>query len=476
LEFFAADVLEFQFQSTITAWLHAGMYVHDLAVPKSENDARLSHAGAQNISSRISSRRALNGIVCFTSRPREKMQLEIDVTHTRRRKMTASLVLAVASCCMPAKPQTNADQTALLLEQEGKTAEAEEAWKASAKAHPENPVPYAHIGLIEARQEHYSQAIAFYRKAMALNPAMPGLRLNLGLALFKDGQYKQAIEMFTPLLKASAPNADETQRLTVLMGMSHYGLGQYAAAVPFLKNASGRDAQNLPLLLALAHSCLLSQQYPCVLDAFHRMVALNADSAEADMLVGEALDEMKDRIGATREFRAAVQANPKEPNVHFGLGYLLWIQGQTQEAAQQFQDELENDPEHLQAMLYLADSWIQLNRMDDARPLLEKLVKLNPASAKGHLDLGIVYAEAGRAPDALREFKTAVALKPDDVNAHYRLGRLYRSMGKTAMAKAEFDKSKTLNKTADDALLKAMSKVPHPESTPQKALDSTADK
>ena len=39
-----------------------------------------------------------------------------------------------------------------------------------------------------------------------------------------------------------------------------------------------------------------------------------------------------------------------------------------------------------------------------------------------HLDLGIVYAEAGRNDEALRELKTAEALKPDDVSAHYRLG------------------------------------------------------
>jgi hypothetical protein len=38
--------------------------------------------------------------------------------------------------------------------------------------------------LLEARQQHYAEAVGFYRKAMALNPAMPGLRLNMGLALF----------------------------------------------------------------------------------------------------------------------------------------------------------------------------------------------------------------------------------------------------------------------------------------------------
>ena len=405
---------------------------------------------------------------CTYCRPREKIKMGMDVRQTLGRTLAGSLLFTMAGWSTAAWPQSNAAQAALSLELQGKPTEAEAAWKIALLEHPRDPVPLAHLGLLEARQEHYAQAIGFYRKAMALNPAMLGLRLNLGLAYFKDGQYKQAMEMFAPLLKA-APDADETQRLTVLIGMSHYGLGQYRAAVPYLKDASDRDNQNLPLLLTLAHSCLLSSQYPCVLDAFHRMVALNAESAEADMLVGEALDEMKDRIGATREFRAAVEANPKEPNVHFGLGYLLWMQGQTQEAAQQFQAELDNDPEHAQAMLYLADSLIQMNRMEDARPLLEKLVKINPASSMGHLDLGIVYAETGRAQDALGEFKTAISLKPDDVNAHYRLGRLYRSLGKTGEAKAEFDKSKSLNKAADEGLLKVMSKIPHSENSPQGA-------
>src|ERR1035437_7978161 len=421
--------------------------------------------------------RLLNqNVSCAHCRPREKIQMEIDVRHILKCRLVIWLVLVMACWSQSARSQNDPGQAAILLEQQGKTTEAEAAWSALSKAHPTNPDPFAHLGLLAARQEQYTEAIAFYRKAMALNPAMPGLRLNLGLALFKDGQYKQAIQTFTPLLKAESPSSPETLRLAVLVGMSHYGLGEYAAAAPYLKQAADHDSQNLPLLLTLAHSCLLSKQYPCVLDAYHKMVALNADSAEADMLVGEALDEMKDRIGPTRESRAAVQANPKEPNVHFGLGYLLWMQGQTQEAAQQFQAELNNDPEHIQAMLYLADAEIQMNQMEDARPLLEKLVKISPASSMGHLDLGIVYAETGRGEDALGEFKTAIALKPADVNAHWRLGRLYRSMGKTGEAKAEFDKSKSLNKAADEGLLKVMSKVPHPDRAPQVAAGAPAEK
>lgn len=385
--------------------------------------------------------------------------------HILRRRLAIWLLLAMACWGLPARPQNDPGQAAVELEHEGKTAEAEAAWSALSKAHPTNSEPFAHLGLLEARQEHYTQAIALYRKAMTLKPAIPGLRLDLGLAYFKDGQYKQAIQTFTPLLKQQSPSSPEIERLTVLLGMAHYGLGEYAAAVPFLKKASSIDAQNLPLLLTLAHSCLLSKQYPCVLDAFHRMVALNAESAEADMLVGEALDEMKDPIGATREFRAAVQANPKEPNSHFGLGYLLWTQKQYQEAAQEFQAELDNTPDYTQAMLYLADADIQMNRMEGARPLLEKLVKSNPQISMGRLDLGIVYAETGRREDAMRELKAAAALKPGDVNVHWRLGRLYRAMGKAAEAKAEFDKARSLNKAADDSVLNVISSGPQKNKT-----------
>ena len=402
------------------------------------------------------------------------METNVRLIPVCRRSVYLALILA--GCALFALSQSDQRQVAFSLEQQGNVPEAEAAWRALSIAYPSNPEPYAHLGLLEARQEHYAEAIAFYRKAMALNPAMPRLRYNLGLAYFKAGEYKDTILQLRPLLKTQPPSSDEAQQLTVLLGMSHFGLGEYAAAAPYLKKAADRDTQNLPLLLTLAHSCLLSKQYQCVLDEFHRIIALNPDSAEAHMLAGEALDEMKETINATREFRAAVQANPKEPNVHFGLGYMLWKQGQNQEAAQEFQAELDNFPEHGLAMLYLADSDIKMNRLEDARPLLEKVVKINPTNSMGHLDLGIVYTKAGQREDALRELKTVIALKPDDVSAHWRLGLLYQSMGKTVEAKTEFDKSKRLNETADEDLIKVLSKMPLRDNASQSVAPAPANK
>jgi tetratricopeptide (TPR) repeat protein len=372
------------------------------------------------------------------------------------------LALVLAAWPHPATAQSDERAAAFALEQEGKNAEAETAWRKLAAESPSHAEPLAHIGLLEARQEHYAAAVAFYRKALAIDPAMPGLRLNLGLAYFKGGEYGEAIHIFEPMLKAQPAASAQTDRLTLLLGMSYYGLGEYRAATPYLTQASASDPQNLTLLLTLAHSCLLSHQFQCVLSAYHRIVALNAESAEADMLAGEALDAMKDSDGAISEFRAAVAANSKEPNVHFGLGYLLWTRSEYEEAAQEFQAELANDPGYTNAMQYLADSELQMNHLDQAQSLLEEIVKSHPSVFMARLDLGIVYADRDRREDALREFKAAAAIKPDDVSVHWQLGRLYRTMGDPAQARREFEMTRTLNQAADAALVNLMSQAPRP--------------
>ena len=368
-----------------------------------------------------------------------------------------TLAMAAAHCVGQAAGAPDRQrEAALALEQQGNNSEAEAAWGLYMKAHPSSPDAYAHLGLLEARQEHYKEAVPLYRKALAMNPAFPGLRLNLGLALFKSSDLKQAILEFKPLLKSQPPDSPEGQRLTILLGMAHYGLSEYAEAAPYLKEAAARDPQNLQLRLALAHSCLWSKQYQCVLDTYHEILTLNAESAEADMLAGEALDELQNTTGAVQEFRDAEKANPREPDVHYGLGYLLWRLMQYEEAAQEFQAELANNPDHGQAMTYLADTDMKLGHPEAALPVLEKAIQIDPESELAHLDLGALYSDAGRKEDALRDLKIAEKLRPNDQNVHWRLGRFYQATGRKDEAKIEFDKTRSLQKAVDETTFKKL--------------------
>lgn len=364
-----------------------------------------------------------------------------------------TLAIWTVKCSGQPSATDNQRQTAIALEQQGNLPAAETAWHAVLQSHPDDPDAYANLGILEARQEHYKEAVLNYRKAIALNPKLSGLRLDLGLAYFKGGDLKLAISTFEPLLQASSKGSPEALRLTTLIGLADYGLGAYAAAVPHLKQATAADPRNLPFRLVLAQSCLWTKQYQCVLDVYHEIVTLNADSAEADMLAGEALDEMKDKAGATEQFRAAAKADPRMPDVHFGLGYLLWGLLKFDEAAKEFQAELDNNPEHAQALTYLGDCDMQLGHPEAATPLLEKAIRIDPKIEQAHLDLGILYDNAGQHNDALRQLKIAESLNPADQAVHWRLARFYKAMGKKEEAKMEFDKTRGLQKAADQSVL-----------------------
>jgi len=392
-------------------------------------------------------------------------------------RLLVGLLIAVLPARDPAQTRTQGDDprpAAIAYEQQGEDAKAQTAWEAVLKLHPQDAEAHAHLGLLEARRERYSEAITHYRRALVLSPEMPGLRLNLGLALFKAGKMKDAATTFLPILKDLPPDSQEALRVATLIGLARYGAGDYTGAVPFLKKAVAADTQNLPFRLTLAQSCLWSKQYQCVLDVYREIVNLNENSAEADMLAGQALDEMKDRPGAIEQFRAAVQADPKMPDVHFGLGYLLWAQLKFEEAAKELEAELSNNPEHAQALTYLADCHIQMNHPDPALPLLEKAVRLNSRIELAHVDLGVLYASAGKNEDALRELRAAEQMDPNDQNVHWRLGRFYKSIGKKTQAEIEFRKTRNLQKAADKSIfdkLHSAQEKNHNTSTPAPTIN-----
>jgi tetratricopeptide (TPR) repeat protein len=91
----------------------------------------------------------------------------------------------------------------------------------------------ANQALALAREGKYEQAIPHYRAALKLDPGMPGLHLNFGLAYLKLNRLADAIPQFQEALK-SDPASFQAR---VLMGMSYFGIRRFAEAAA-LKPAS----------------------------------------------------------------------------------------------------------------------------------------------------------------------------------------------------------------------------------------------
>lgn len=366
--------------------------------------------------------------------------------------LLAGVVLA-GGAADTAIPQDHARAAAIQLERQGHMAEAKQAWQAILRTQPRNAEAMAQLGVLAAHEEHYAEAISWYRKALAIAPDYPQLDLNLGLAYFKSKKFQEAIPAFTRELHRQPGDL----RLTILLGLSHYATADYAGAVPWLQKAADQDSRNLTLRLTLAQSCLWSKQWQCVMDDYRKILEIDPNSAPADMLAGEALDQMGDNAGALAQFEAAVKANPKEPNVHFGLAYLLMTQKRFQDAIPEYQAELENDPSHTQARVFLADCYIHVENDAKAQPELERALREDPSIELAHLDLGIILASQKHNEAALAQFQQAIKLDPKDADPHWRLARLYQAMGQTDKARAESILVSKMKKEAYQSLYQQIS-------------------
>jgi len=234
--------------------------------------------------------------------------------------------------------------------------------------------------------------------------------------------------------------------------------------VKYLDLPAKSDPINTELHGVLAQSCLSAKQYSCALAEFRQILEHDPNSAAAHMLSGEALDGLGRTVEAIPEFEAAAKAAPREPNVHFGLGYLYWKQHKYDEAQTAFEAELSIDPAHAQALAYLGDIELKKNDPEKALPLLQKAIQIRNDVRIAYLDIGAILSDQKKYPEALAALQRAEKLDPAQPDAHYRLARLYRAMGNPAAAQREFAKVNDLHEKAED-LVPKMSAAP--PSSPQ---------
>jgi tetratricopeptide (TPR) repeat protein len=369
------------------------------------------------------------------------------------RSVLLTLAALLLSLAASAGGQTVTPSDAIALEQQGRTAEAAQAWRAVTAQYPRDAGAFASLGLAFARQEKYAEAVPAYKKAIALNPKLPGIHLNLGLAEFKLGQFEAAI---APLRTASNADPRSLQART-LLGLSYYGARRFAEAARQLELVTKVGPADTELLQVLAQSCLGAKRYSCALEQYQQILQKDPNSSAAHTLAGEALDGLGRTPEAIAEFQTAINVAPKEPNLHFGLGYLYWKSRQYDNAASEFNNELAIDPGNAQALAYLGDIEFKRDHPAKALDLLRKAVGIRNDIRVAYLDIGAILAQQNQHKDALAALLRAEKLDPAQPDVHLRLGRLYQAMGNKLEAQKEFAKLRELHQKSEEDISSKMS-------------------
>ena len=162
---------------------------------------------------------------------------------------------------------------------------------------------------------------------------------------------------------------------------------------------------------------------------------------------------------------AAPASDPERQRVlrfweHFNAATKVRSGGDCGEAVRLYEKALELDPQHEDCLYYLGQCRRELGEPGSARDAFERLVELNPASARGHLALGALLASPDPAEPmdletAARHLRRAHEINGEETGPVVRLGEVTLATGRSEEARTWFEAALQTNARSVEAALLA---------------------
>ncbi len=137
---------------------------------------------------------------------------------------------------------------------------------------------------------------------------------------------------------------------------------------------------------------------------------------------------------AEAEFRKAIALGAKTPTPHLGLARLLDRLGASIEAVEQVEKAVELDPCHLDALLTLADHYVEAYDLRAARRTLNRVLELDPDNVEALNLRGLTLLVPREWAKAEADFRRALKAKPGDPETTANLGLALYGQGKVEEA------------------------------------------
>ena len=278
---------------------------------------------------------------------------------------------------------------AIRLFQSGKIAEAGQQCAKLLRRQPRVFSALYLLGVIREQEGDRQEAIALFRRALAIEPRSPDVLTNLGIALLKSDRCEDAIEA---LGKAIA--IDPTQAVAHdCLGLALNRLGRRDAAVA----------------------------------SFRQALAIRPDLAEAHLHLGSLLVATGDAGDAVASLRAAIRLNPALADAHFELGTALLVLRQIDAAVDSLRRAIALNPAHVEARRNLGLAMREAGQPDLAIESFQAALKLNPGHVPALNSLGNLQKRLGAYDAAIAAYTAVLEQDPRDANALSMSAYLRRS-------------------------------------------------
>jgi len=309
-----------------------------------------------------------------------------------------------------------------------------------------------------------------FKAVVALDPNNVDARGNLGVLLFFQGDYSNAV----PQLRAALKLKPDLWRIQSLLGLAERRLGNDSAgradleaAFPHLEEAKikvdvGRDlidsyttSGDLDKAATVASALLKVEPTDAGLlytayriysdlagEAILDLSIAAPESGQMHQAMAHELYRERDLPGAITNFRKAIAADPNLPGVHFELAEALHASPDPkvrEEAEPEYKLAVAANNDDVKSISRLGDLAVDRNDLDGATSYYKQALTLAPNDADASIGLAHVYTEKGAPQSAEPLLLAVIAADPTNILEHYRLSSVYRAMNRPADAKHEIE-------------------------------------
>ncbi|HEX3987582.1 MAG TPA: tetratricopeptide repeat protein [Acidobacteriaceae bacterium] len=309
---------------------------------------------------------------------------------------------------------------------------------------PDVAPAYNNLGMLYLDERQYPKAAEVLKKGISLDPKMTSASALLGIALFEMGRYPESRTALETALRSN-PQDDNAQ---LFLAKDLVQLKDMSAAAAVLRPLAQREPKNQEVWYLLGQAYMqLSEQ------ALTRMSAIDPDSMLAHDVSGEVMEDMKNYQGALVEYKKAAAVAPADTGAHYHLGNLYWKLSQWDDALQQLNLVLKDDPWNCQAWAQVGNILVdQKAQPDQGLEDLNRALRQCPDLAQAHVDRGDALVKLGRNREAIQDLQTAERENPSDPMPHFFLSRAYKALGDSGQMKTEMEAYAKLQAAASAAV------------------------
>lgn len=337
---------------------------------------------------------------------------------------------------------------------------ARQEFEKARQVQPGNALIENLLGITDTKLNRIPKANADYKRAIALNPKLPGPYKNLGFNLLSAKQYPLA-EQELKIALALDPRDKFTHYYLAILYLAtsreQEAVNQLEPARSLLENDPDNE-------FVMAKACLNTNHTAEGLAMIEALESRSELSVSQDFELAVILSKMQMYMEAVRRFENAVDMRPTSWECKYNLA-IAWLDAgrgdqaiavleplaierpensavlsllgsayetteKLPQALDAYQKAVRDDPQNPDRYLDYTRLLMELDRNDEATKIVEEGIQGTPDAYALDIRLGVLQMKRGMYDDARSAFNRAIALHPEIVMGYVALAQTYMQQGR----------------------------------------------